>query len=62
MIVESVFETSIREFLHDRDSQPELEAQSKHSSKWHSLTTAFTKLVEPSVDDRTWRSQSTRRP
>ena len=49
--IESVFETSISNFLHDRHSQRELEAQSKHSSKWHSLTTAFTKLMKPSVDD-----------
>ena len=47
--IESVFETSIRNFLHDRHSQRE----SQHSSKWHSLTTEFTKLMEPSVDDRT---------
>ena len=26
-------------------------AQSKHSSKWHSLTTTFIKLTTPSVDD-----------
>ena len=45
----SRIETSIRNFLHDRHSQRE----SQHSSKWHSLTTEFTKLMEPSVDDRT---------
>ena len=50
-VKESVSETSIRDFLHDRRSHRELAARSKHSSKWHSLTTAFTKLMTPSVDD-----------
>ena len=48
--VENVFETSVRNFLHDRRSNREVESQPQ-KGKWQTFTAAFGKMMKPSHDD-----------